>query len=144
MTQPSTEELDRAIGDALRSARLSHTYTQAEMARVLAVTRSAVAHYEAGKRSLSASQLIRAALALECPVHHLLPPISSLAPLPVNERTLSGPVAQIVQLLEQRPDLIPNVLDLLETMLELSESSLDEAEDQDGASPSIGDTAVLS
>jgi transcriptional regulator with XRE-family HTH domain len=144
VTQPSTEELDRAIGDALRSARLSRTYTQAEMARVLAVTRSAVAHYEAGKRSLSASQLIRAALALECPVHHLLPPISSLAPLPVNERTLSGPVAQIVQLLEQRPDLIPNVLDLLETMLELSETSLDDSGDQDSASASHTDTSVPS
>ena len=125
MTQPSTEELDRAIGDALRSTRLSRTYTQAEMARVLAVTRSAVAHYEAGKRSLSANQLILAALALGCPIHHLLPPIPGLAPTPASERTVAGPIAQIVQLLEQRPDLIPNVLDLLETMLELSETPLD-------------------
>jgi len=142
LTPPSTDELDRAIGDALRSARLSRTTTQADMARVLAVTRSAVAHYEAGKRSLSASQLILAALALGCPVDQLLPPIADLAPRSTSEHALSGPIAQIVQLLEQRPDLIANVLDLLETMRELSESSLDEAEDQDGASPSHGDAAV--
>ena len=129
MTLPPSDELDRAIGDALRSARLSRTTTQADMARALAVTRSAVAHYEAGKRSLSASQLILAALALECPVHHLLPPIPGLAPTPTSEHALSGPIAQIVQLLEQRPDLIPNVLDLLETMLELSETSLDDGGD---------------
>jgi transcriptional regulator with XRE-family HTH domain len=114
------------------------------MARALAVTRSAVAHYEAGKRSLSASQLILAALALGCPVHQLLPPIADLAPTPASEPTLSGPIAQIVQLLEQRPDLIPNVLDLLETMQELSETSLDGSEDQDSASASLGDTSLLS
>jgi transcriptional regulator with XRE-family HTH domain len=114
------------------------------MARVLAVTRSAVAHYEAGKRSLSASQLVLAALALGCPIHHLLPPISGLAPVPVNERTLPGPVAQIVQLLEQRPDLIPNMLDLLETMLELSETLLDDPEDEDNSSASRGDISVPS
>jgi transcriptional regulator with XRE-family HTH domain len=114
------------------------------MARALAVTRSAVAHYEAGKRSLSASQLILAALALGCPVHHLLPPIADLAPTPASEHALSGPIAQIVQLLEQRPDLIPNVLDLLETMLELSETSPDDPGDQDSASASHTDTSVPS
>jgi transcriptional regulator with XRE-family HTH domain len=144
VTLPSADELDRAIGAALRGARLSHTTTQAEMARVLAVTRSAVAHYEAGKRSLSASQLILAALALECPVQHLLPPIPDLAPTPASEPTLAGPIAQIVQLLEQRPDLIPNVLDLLETMLELSETSLDDGGDQNSLSASHADTSVSS
>jgi transcriptional regulator with XRE-family HTH domain len=114
------------------------------MARVLAVTRSAVAHYEAGKRSLSASQLILAALALGCPVHHLLPPIADLAPRATSEHALSGPIAQIVQLLEQRPDLSPNVLDLLETMLELSEFSPDDPENQDNASASPGSTSLLS
>jgi transcriptional regulator with XRE-family HTH domain len=114
------------------------------MARALAVTRSAVAHYEAGKRSLSASQLILAALALGCPVDQLLPPIADLAPRPTSEHALPGPIAQIVQLLEQRPDLIANVLDLLETMLELSETSLDGSENQDSASTSLGDTSLLS
>ena len=131
---PSTTELDRAIGNALRSTRLSRTCTQAEMARILDVTRSAVTHYESGKRSLSASQLVLAALALECPVHQLLPPITGLAPVPASSFTRSGPVAQIVEILEQRPDLIPNVLDLLETILELSESEGDSACEEDGAS----------
>ena len=131
MMPPSTTELDRAIGNALRSTRLSRTCTQAEMARILDVTRSAVAHYESGKRSLSASQLVLAALALECPVHQLLPPIASLAPAPASVPSLSGSVAQIVQILEQRPDLIPNVLDLLETMLELSEPDGDSSHDED-------------
>jgi len=130
---PSTTELDRAIGNALRSTRLSRTCTQAEMARILDVTRSAVTHYESGKRSLSASQLVLAALALECPVHQLLPPIAGLALVPASSPTRSGPVAQIVEILEQRPDLIPNVLDLLETILELSESDGDSARDEDVA-----------
>jgi transcriptional regulator with XRE-family HTH domain len=125
MTPPESAELDRAIGNALRSARLSRTCTQAEMAGILDVTRSAVTHYESGKRSLSASQLILAAIALECPVHQLLPSIPGLAPAPANGLSVSGPTAQIVRILEQRPDLIPNVLDLLETMLELSESEID-------------------
>src|SRR5262245_44703240 len=103
----STTELDRAIGNALRSTRLSRTCTQAEMARILDVTRSAVTHYESGKRSLSASQLVLAALALECSVHQLLPPIAGLAPAPSSSPTRSGPVAQVVQILEQRPELIP-------------------------------------
>jgi transcriptional regulator with XRE-family HTH domain len=106
MTPPESGELDRAIGNALRSARLSRTCTQAEMAGILDVTRSAVTHYESGKRSLSASQLILAAIALECPVHQLLPSIPGLAPAPANGLSVSGPTAQIVQILEQRPDLI--------------------------------------
>jgi transcriptional regulator with XRE-family HTH domain len=131
MTPPESAELDRAIGNALRSARLSRTCTQAEMASILDVTRSAVTHYESGKRSLSASQLILAALALECPVHQLLPPLPGLALVPANEPPLSGPTTQIVRILEQRPDLIPNVFDLLETMLELSEAEGDSAHEED-------------
>ena len=127
----SAAELDKAIGNALRGVRLSRTYTQAELAEVLGVTRTAVTHYESGNRPLSATQLVQAALALECPAHQLLPPIPGLAPTAPSEPSQAPPgaVGQIVQILARRPDLIPNVLDLLETMLELSDA--DEQEESE-------------
>jgi len=122
MSLPSIDEIDRTIGQALRSMRLSRTYTQEELGNALGVTRTAVTHYEAGTRSLNAAQLVLAAYILNCTLEQLVPAVPGItvAPTaPMGEPT--SPVTQIMHILAARPDLVGNVLDLLETMLQLSE-----------------------
>jgi transcriptional regulator with XRE-family HTH domain len=109
-------DLDHRIGVALRQARLSRACTQTDLAAHLAVGRSALAHYEAGKRPLTVSMLIRAAQALHYPASQLLPALPNDAP--ATAPALPDPVAQIARLLIDQPALIPSVLDLLETLLE--------------------------
>jgi transcriptional regulator with XRE-family HTH domain len=121
MSLASVDAIDVAIGQALRSMRLSRTYTQAELAAALGVTRTAVTHYEAGTRSLNAAQLVLAARVLDCAVEQLLPAVPARPALPPAPAVApTGPVAQIVQILAAHPDLVVNVLDLLETLLQLS------------------------
>lgn len=110
---------DRAIGQSLRRMRLARVWTQAELAQALGVSRAAITHYEAGTRSLSAAQLVRAAQVLECSVQQLLPPSAEQTPdvAAAPALALAGPIAQITTVLQQHPELIPNVLDLLETMV---------------------------
>lgn len=123
MSRPLFHETDVTIGQALRSMRLLRTYTQADIAAALGVTRTAVTHYESGTRSLHAAQLVLVAHVLDCAVEQLLPSRSGHAATLMEESgELTGPIAQIVHILNQRPDLIVNVLDLLETMLQLSAS----------------------
>jgi transcriptional regulator with XRE-family HTH domain len=110
-------ELDRQIGAALRQARLSRACTQADLAEHLAVGRSALAHYEAGKRQLTVNMLISAARALQYPPSKLLP-VPDDTPLRTRQPALPEPVEQIARLLTDRPTLIPSVLDLIETLLE--------------------------
>jgi transcriptional regulator with XRE-family HTH domain len=111
-------DLDRQIGTALRQARLSRACTQADLAEHLAVGRSALAHYEAGKRPLTVSMLICAAQALQYPASQILPAPQDDAPVTAQLPALPAPVAQIARLLTDRPALIPSVLDLIETLLE--------------------------
>jgi transcriptional regulator with XRE-family HTH domain len=111
-------DLDRRIGAALRQARLSRACTQTDLAAHLAVGRSALAHYEAGKRPLTVGMLMRAAQALHYPASQLLPTLPSDAPATARAPALPEPVAQIARLLMEQPALIPSVLDLLETLLE--------------------------
>jgi transcriptional regulator with XRE-family HTH domain len=121
MSRFSIDDIDVAIGQALRSVRLSRTYTQADLAAALGVTRTAVTHYEAGTRSLNAAQLVVAARVLDCAVEELVPAIPGRAAPPLEQSSEpTGPVAQIVHILKVRPELVVNVLDLLETMLQLS------------------------
>ena len=121
MSRPSVDDIDVTIGQALRSVRLSRTYTQADLAAALGVTRTAVTHYEASTRSLHAAQLVLAARVLGCAVEQLLPAVPGHAAPPTEHAVGPGaPVAQIVDILNARPDLVANVLDLLETMLQLS------------------------
>ncbi len=122
MKLPPADEIDRTIGQALRSMRLSRTYTQAELGDALGVTRTAVTHYEAGTRSLNAAQLVLAARFLDCAVEELIPSVQGHTAPPIERAVESTvPVAQIIHILNARPDLVVNVLDLLETMLQLSE-----------------------
>jgi transcriptional regulator with XRE-family HTH domain len=113
-----SSDLDRLIGAALREARLSRACTQAELAERLNVGRSALAHYEAGKRPLTVSMLLQVAQVLQYPPSRLLPSILGDGPVPAARRALPEEVAQVARLLSDRPDLVPSVLDLLEALLQ--------------------------
>lgn len=104
--------LNLTIGAAIREARLSRGVTQDDLARLLGVDRTMVSRYERGQRTLSAPALLHIFRYLQYPLSTLdgktiTPPQAEVAP----------PVQKIVQMLTQRPDLIPTVEDVLDTFL---------------------------
>jgi transcriptional regulator with XRE-family HTH domain len=129
----TTADLQRQIGAGVRQARLSRGVTQEDLAQVLGVDRVTITRYENGSRPLPLAALLQIATFLEQPVSALLPagdhPAQPEPPDAFADRapppTTSPPsepehpaVQHIVRVLTRHPDLIPTVLDLLETMLE--------------------------
>jgi transcriptional regulator with XRE-family HTH domain len=107
------DALDTAIGAALREARLHRLRTQEELGAALGVGRTAISHYETGRRELTVKDLIRLAQALGCTPVDLLPP-------PHRPTALDGlppALASVVALLQTRPDLAEMALEMLETRL---------------------------
>lgn len=107
---------NQRIGDAVRAARMSRGVTQEDLAKMLGVDRVTVARYELGLRTLTAPTLLTIFEYLEAPLHGLdgaQPKQSSPA-----IRSFSPALQHIVTLLEQHPDLIPSVQELLDTMLD--------------------------
>ena len=113
-------DFDARLGAALREARLNAGYTQEEIARVLRVTPATIARYELGVRHLSVNTLFQIAAALEMPLSQLVPGAERL------ERTVlpslsASPQQQamqtLVRVLEERPDLVPKVLETVEAAL---------------------------
>ncbi|NTV99945.1 MAG: helix-turn-helix transcriptional regulator [Oscillochloris sp.] len=99
--------IDSDVGKALRAARLSRGLRQDDLAELLGVDRSTIARYESGARSMSIATLVQIAELLKRPVMAFLPGIYAHEGL----RT-------VVQILEQRPDLLPRVVDVLEISLQ--------------------------
>jgi len=119
------------VGRTLREARLSRHVKQSELARALNVTRSTVTRWESGTRPIAVSTLLTIAELLEIPASMLLPEHHrlSLAPnpsqvLPAHEVSIPDQAATRVvgQVLDVRPDLIPTVVALLETLVENDET----------------------
>jgi transcriptional regulator with XRE-family HTH domain len=129
----TASDLQRQIGAGVRQARLSRGVTQEDLAQVLGVDRVTITRYENGSRPLPLVALLQIATFLEQPVSVLLPagsqPAQPEPPAASADRepppAISPPsepeqpaVQHIVRVLTRHPDLIPTVLDLLETMLE--------------------------
>ena len=123
------ENLNAQIGAAVRSARVARGVTQDDLARLLGVDRVTVSRYEGGKRTLPAPALVRIATYLQIPVGHLTPgtqpPPMEVEHTPVEFQLApsrssaeQGTIQTVVHMLEKRPDLVPTVLDLLETLLD--------------------------
>ena len=120
--------LTAQTGTAVRSARIARGVTQDDPARLLGVDRVTVSRYEGGKRARSVPAHIHIASCLELPISRLLPdrhPIPiEIEPAPLSSRRLDAPcstmeqeaIQSVVRSLEDRPDLIPTVLDLLEKL----------------------------
>lgn len=104
--------LNLTIGAAIREARLSRGVTQDDLARLLGVDRTMVSRYERGLRTLSAPALLHIFRYLQYPLSKL-DSHTSAAP----QAEIAPPVQKIVQMLSQRPDLVPTVEDVLDTFL---------------------------
>lgn len=108
--------LNRSIGEAVRAARMSRGVTQEELATVLGVDRVTVARYEGGLRTLTAPTLFTIFEYLEVPLNGLNG--GDLTHKAGYTHAVSPALQQVVTLLEQRPDLVPSVQELLDTMLD--------------------------
>jgi transcriptional regulator with XRE-family HTH domain len=118
--------INAQICAAMREHRLNMGVLQAQLATHLGLAESTFSRYESGQRTLSAAMLCMIADYLHQPITAFLPPDMNL-PAPIaNTAAPSAPIQQIVDLLGQRPDLLPAVLGLLETLLEEALSTVDE------------------
>lgn len=120
MSGNMADELDIQIGVTLRKARLARGYTQDELAQLMGVDRTTISKYEGGARAPSIGVLIQIGQLLGQPLAALVPGIHGAEPIP----TPRGPVQTIIQVLDDRPDLIPTVLELLEMALERERQTL--------------------
>lgn len=83
-----------SIGDNIRAARIECNMTQAELAEKVGLSQSTIALYEAGKRELTASQIVPFAHVLDTSPLFLLegthgggePPSSQFALLDAKEK----------------------------------------------------------
>jgi transcriptional regulator with XRE-family HTH domain len=67
-----SDTIDASVGARLRQRRKTLGMSQARLAEALGVTFQQIQKYEKGANRISASTLVRAARALECPVSTLL------------------------------------------------------------------------
>lgn len=118
--------LHHQIGAALRQARLARGVTQDDLARLLAVDRVTISRYERGTRPLPLAALLQIATYLEQPASALLPP-EHQAPMPTPAPPEQAAVQTVVRVLTDHPELVPTVLDLLETMLAAESAVTDSA-----------------
>ena len=117
---------DMFVGRTLREVRLSRHIKQSELARALNVTRSTVTRWESGTRPIGVSTLLTIAELLEVPASMLLPEHHRLSPAPNHPQASASEVTTptdqaasraVGQVLDVRPDLIPTVVALLETLV---------------------------
>lgn len=101
---------DAAVGALLREQRLAALVKQRDLADALQVTRATVTRWEQGIRGLNVATLLTIADTLEIPGSQLLPE--------VHRERLDPALAAIVSALRARPDLVPTVQALLETLLD--------------------------
>lgn len=117
--------LNQQICTAIREQRLNLGVLQSQLAAHLGLAESTFSRYESGQRTLSAAMLCMISTYLRQPITAFLPPeIELLAtpdPQPANET-----LRHVTHILEQRPDLLPTVLGLLETMIEGTVAPIDE------------------
>lgn len=106
---------DTVVGTLLREQRLAALVKQRDLADALHVTRATVTRWEQGIRGLNVATLLTLADALGIPGSHLLPES--------HRERMAPPLAAIVHTLRERPDLVPTVQALLETLLD-SESGV--------------------
>ena len=112
----TNREASAAIGAAVRAARMARAVTQDDLALLLKVDRVTISRYESGKRTIPAPALVRIAAYLDLPLDALTgqggqhrEPVS----LPAHSTPEDEALQTVVRVLQQRPDLVPTVLDLL-------------------------------
>jgi transcriptional regulator with XRE-family HTH domain len=136
---------DKQLGERLRQARLQALRTQDEAARALAVDRTTLAKWELGQRRMSAYDLSQLAALYQVPLRQLVElerPLSQ--PAIVGDATADASAApadqarrMVGQLLEQRPDLLPAVLEHIENMLTTTKHATTVAGTSPGATQAL-------
>lgn len=121
-------DFDVQLGAAIRDARLDAGYTQEELAKVLRLTPATISRYELGIRRVSVNTLLQIANALDHPLSRLIPGADRLKPDHTSEpdSPLRQAVRTVVQVMEQRPDLAPKVLEIIETSLAGEQGQVDD------------------
>jgi|KBSSwiStaDraftv2_1062776.scaffolds.fasta_scaffold1375286_2 transcriptional regulator with XRE-family HTH domain len=119
-------ELNAQICQRVREKRLDLGLLQAQVAAHLGLAESTFSRYESGQRSMTAAMLCQIAAYLRLPISMLVPEEFAGGARP----TATGPgvpeeeLRQIIQALQQHPDLTPAVVGLLETLLADAEQPL--------------------
>jgi transcriptional regulator with XRE-family HTH domain len=115
----SEHDLNHTIGAALRAARLARGVTQGDLAQLLQVDRTMISRYERGSRTLSAPALLTIFHYLEYSLGTLDLGSPSAA---ATSEPLPDSIQRIVSMLQQHPELIATVEDVLETFLSAEEA----------------------
>ncbi|HEX6291904.1 MAG TPA: helix-turn-helix transcriptional regulator [Herpetosiphonaceae bacterium] len=119
MTSRDTESqqmLNKTIGAALRDARMARGVTQEELARAFGVDRVTIARYERGTRTISAPALLQMLSFLGQPLplgHGQRSAVGSPTPRPIRA---DPALERLVAVLQERPELVATVEELLETL----------------------------
>lgn len=118
--------LNAQICAAVREQRLNMGVLQAQVAAHVGLAESTFSRYESGQRTLSAAMLCMIAGYLGQPISAFLPSDLNLPAPSTSREAPSRPIQQVTDLLERRPDLLPSVLSLVETLLEESLTTVDD------------------
>ena len=117
MSQPAPDNA-REIGQRLRAMRLRYLIRQRDLAERIGVQTPAISRWEGGSRGLSVATLLAIAETLGVPAAELLPtqhqrsaPASEPQQAPSLEESA---IASIAAVLRQRPDLIVDIMDVIE------------------------------
>lgn len=128
MSLPDVADIDVWIGAEIRAARLQTGTKQEDLAARLGIARTTLSRYEAGTRSVPIGTLLQIAYVLQTPLSELVPGARSMEdawsapPAPTVLAAIPG-LDSIGQALQQRPDLTPQVLELISLLLEHDASS---------------------
>ncbi|HEX6292194.1 MAG TPA: helix-turn-helix transcriptional regulator [Herpetosiphonaceae bacterium] len=117
------QELNARIGAAIRNARLARGVTQDDLAALLQVDRTMISRYERGSRTISAPALLRMFHYLEYSLNTLDLGAASEDASSTSLAAMPEPIQRIVTMLQQRPELIGTVEDVLETFLGADETT---------------------
>lgn len=108
--------LNQTIGAVLREARMARGVTQEELARAFGVDRVTIARYERGARTISAPALLHMLSFLGRPLS-LSQSQPSVASSTTPRLTHTDPALErLIRVLQERPDLVATVEELLETL----------------------------
>ena len=105
MTTPTVPDRAAEIGQAIRRSRFNVGFTQEDLASATGILRTNISKYENGRRIPSIDELYAIADACACPISDLLPGMAA---------TNVPAMHTIVQILTERPDVIPTVLATLQ------------------------------
>lgn len=119
--------LNAQICAAARERRLEMGILQAELAAHLGMAESTFSRYESGQRTMSAALLCMIAAYLRQPLAAFLPPDLPLPQAPPPQASLGPELQQVAAVLQSRPELLPPVLGLIETLLEATQAPAEQS-----------------